>query len=685
MASPFGSMLQESTSPWLRMFGMGQTPEEKASRQIGGARSKVTARLGELAEEGVPTDQLLRKMLSDPVFHEAMVDDPDIGKTTQEMIAEIQKMGLPQGIESVGPGGALAGPDGQGGFKEIYKNPAASENSDDPSKRFMTVSPGAGVIDNSGKEVYRNPTAELQTFGGFQDLASLSPQALAAVAEANMMPPGADGSNTQKERGLGALLQRGLINQDTHDKLLGGVLQIIPVRDDAGNVVGNTVVDLTNPNGGQFLPGNKTLPQGGAPGGQPGPQQAPQGYNPEAANKAIDSIESRGNGGYAAVGPITKNGDRAYGKFGIMGANIPEWSQEVLGKPISIREFMNSPEAQEKIFTTKFGQFVQKHGSVADAANVWFTGRSISGLKGSNPKDILGTDANSYVKKFLTAYAEANGGADSDGSEYLDPDGPDVPQTALTSVQPVGELLEDPSEMFLGSGFLPWAKETLGNIGSQIAPGVLGPGDAGPQRQAMRNLRFSIAALRSSPRFLAAEYKDVRNLVDTLSAAASPESGLTSALQLLDMVTKKRAEASAELADITNTGKVRGDAANDVANFDRIIHSLPTKAQLENQYKKVRQGTSDQLTPGKAAGEAIGVFQKGLEAIGIDMTKGVEAGQKEAEKSANPAPTTARYGVDVIKTMDKAQLSKLAAEKDSLTTEERAAAAARFRELRGVK
>jgi hypothetical protein len=51
-----------------------------------------------------------------------------------------------------------------------------------------------------------------------------------------------------------------------------------------------------------------------------------------AAKAAIANNESAGSGGYSAIGPVV-NGDRAYGKYQVMGANIPEWTGSILVGP----------------------------------------------------------------------------------------------------------------------------------------------------------------------------------------------------------------------------------------------------------------------------------------------------------------------------------------------------------------
>lgn len=76
------------------------------------------------------------------------------------------------------------------------------------------------------------------------------------------------------------------------------------------------------------------------------PAAAPGGYRPamtpqEVAKTlttqpkpdyrgAISNIESGGK--YDALGPVTQAGDRAYGRYQVMGQNIPAWTKEVLGQ-----------------------------------------------------------------------------------------------------------------------------------------------------------------------------------------------------------------------------------------------------------------------------------------------------------------------------------------------------------------
>jgi hypothetical protein len=128
---------------------------------------------------------------------------------------------------------------------------------------------------------------------------------------------------------------------------------------------------------------------------------------------AIASIESAGSGGYSAIGPTTKSGDKAYGRYQVMGSNIPAWTEKWLGQKLTPEEFLANPDAQDKVFNGQFGSYVDKYGNPQDAASAWFTGRPRS--TGSAAKDILGTSGSDYVSKFDSALGAVTAERDAKG------------------------------------------------------------------------------------------------------------------------------------------------------------------------------------------------------------------------------------------------------------------------------
>lgn len=125
----------------------------------------------------------------------------------------------------------------------------------------------------------------------------------------------------------------------------------------------------------------------------------------EDAMQRIANVESRGskdrfggNDQYQVVSVPSANGDRAYGKYQVMGSNIPVWTKEVLGQSLTIDQYLNSPQAQDAVAKAKLQEAYDKHGSWEDSASVWFSGRP---LAGNTSKDILGTSTPQYIQKFL--------------------------------------------------------------------------------------------------------------------------------------------------------------------------------------------------------------------------------------------------------------------------------------------
>lgn len=119
---------------------------------------------------------------------------------------------------------------------------------------------------------------------------------------------------------------------------------------------------------------------------------------------AISSVESGGK--YDAIGPDT-GGDRAYGRYQVMGANIPAWTKAALGREMTPQEFLADPKAQDATFDHRFGQYVQQYGNPQDAASVWFSGRPMA--KAGNASDVLGTTVPGYVAKFNAALGKPQG------------------------------------------------------------------------------------------------------------------------------------------------------------------------------------------------------------------------------------------------------------------------------------
>lgn len=134
----------------------------------------------------------------------------------------------------------------------------------------------------------------------------------------------------------------------------------------------------------------------------------PSSDGPSSASRAgITAIESGGR--YDLVGPATRNGDRAVGKYQVMGRNIPEWTREALGREMSVPEFRSSPEAQDAVFNHRFGMYEKKYGP-AGAARAWFAGEG--GMNDYGRKDVLGTSVADYERMF-NSHVKRSGAGDA--------------------------------------------------------------------------------------------------------------------------------------------------------------------------------------------------------------------------------------------------------------------------------
>lgn len=162
-----------------------------------------------------------------------------------------------------------------------------------------------------------------------------------------------------------------------------------------------------------FLPGSGPVVSGGlsalgmAGGGRAAFQEG--GYSDEDLSyylRPLAKIESGGEKNpYAAIGPATKSGDRAYGKYQIMGANVPSWTKEALGRAMTPQEFLADQKAQEETAKHRFGQYLSQTGAPEEAAAMWFGGPGYK--KHANARDVLGTSIPQYQAMYKKGLGEA--------------------------------------------------------------------------------------------------------------------------------------------------------------------------------------------------------------------------------------------------------------------------------------
>jgi hypothetical protein len=127
---------------------------------------------------------------------------------------------------------------------------------------------------------------------------------------------------------------------------------------------------------------------------------ADKSHNIDQLLNKTKKIESHGQGDYGAIGPVTKHG-RAYGAYQVMEGNIPAWTQEVLGNPMTKEEFLQNPEAQEKVARAKMEQYYNKYGNVQDVSSVWHSGVPLAQAEKEHRADV-NMPTTEYVKRATT-------------------------------------------------------------------------------------------------------------------------------------------------------------------------------------------------------------------------------------------------------------------------------------------
>lgn len=148
----------------------------------------------------------------------------------------------------------------------------------------------------------------------------------------------------------------------------------------------------------------------------------------ERAKRAISCIESS-CGNYGAVGPVTRNGDMAFGKYQVMARNIPSWTMQSCGRAYTAYEFRADADCQERVFETIFGGYVSSCGSYDGAALKWFSGTCY--LRNANDGWL---STSGYLNKFRQYFASsATLPFGSQGRAYVGG------QSAFANVTPFGE------------------------------------------------------------------------------------------------------------------------------------------------------------------------------------------------------------------------------------------------------
>jgi hypothetical protein len=188
----------------------------------------------------------------------------------------------------------------------------------------------------------------------------------------------------------------------------------------------------------------------------------------EAYRNAIGTVESSNN--YGALGPETASGDRAYGRYQVMGNNIPDWTEKHLGTRMTPQEFLANKDAQDKVFDAETSAHFKKYGNLDDVTSTWFSGRPMA--RAGNASDGYNT-VPQYVSKVNaamdgpTAIDQAMGrrSTGSQAMAYADPG-------ALNQTQPQGALTAGGSPVAAPTPQWAQIMQALGQTFQDMAPGI---------------------------------------------------------------------------------------------------------------------------------------------------------------------------------------------------------------------
>jgi hypothetical protein len=412
-----------------------------------------------------------------------------------------------------------------------------------------------------------------------------------------------------------------------------------------------------NQNVASLPPGPPPAPQGAPPAQAPLPmEQTPPGTVQLASaapglgaarapdqdpmrpyRDAISSIESAGSGGYDAIGPLTKHGDRPYGRYGVMGANIPQWTNQILGTQMTPNQFLADHGAQDAVFNSQFGSYLKSTGSPQDAASMWFTGLPLAQGMARHDNNI--TDA-TYVNKFQHAL---NGDTppplafDNTNSTEGGSPGQQAIATALNSANTgLGALAPPPD----GGGSLGWLDRALGGTGRHSA-GIFGIDMPDSVRALMLQTAAGMMGAKTQNPFQAFGQGLESGIAGTRAMALqNAQVGLLGARTVQELSTAQISQMRLKgmfdaLNQMQNEGQQVANSAEAGASRQRPITSMiaPTGAPQPGQAALPVGGAGAPAVP--PAGGAAGI--PGVPAGGTSPSP-----QPSSQPSPSPAPSGAQ-------------------------------------------
>lgn len=217
---------------------------------------------------------------------------------------------------------------------------------------------------------------------------------------------------------------------------------------------------------------------------------------------AIAEQESGGN--YGAVG-VWVGGDRAYGKYQVMGANIPSWTKQYVGYSMTPQQYLNSPSAQEKVARGKLKSYFNQYGA-RGAASAWYSGNP--SLHMSTRSQSGGPSIKDYVDSVLNKAAKypPSGGSSSSSS------------SSVSSQSGGGEPRKmSKSETAESYGFVQELMDAVPELKKLFAKAVKGSWTPDKFQAALRDTKWWKKTSDTARKFLTLQYGDPATAKQQLS------------------------------------------------------------------------------------------------------------------------------------------------------------------------
>ena len=313
-----------------------------------------------------------------------------------------------------------------------------------------------------------------------------------------------------------------------------------------------------------------------------------------------------------ALGPILKDGDRAYGPAQIKGST---WKKEIAPELGFAPMDINDPQKNLIGGAYYMSKMLRKYGgdyTKALMAYNWGQGNvdKWNGDWGSVPDETV-----DYVLDITNGGVNVPQGLGGRGAGVRTRRAiiNTLPDDRPATVEEVNSLVADRKEyMFLGTGFVPWFKNFAMRTGRQLDP-TLAKGDENAWQQleiTNRNnldyLRYSLSKLnRSGDQRLALLAEQAMALFpDDLTQ--DPLASVTSAINLYKNLTKEFT-ANERITMANSSSQQVKEAMADNERIMGVIRAMPSLQQMVDMQKLIREGDIVQTAPGafKQVGTAI--------------------------------------------------------------------------------